>query len=305
MIKEIFKRENGSMAVYTSVVLLTMLIIITAIFITSNMARATQLQTAIKVKESYEKDNIKAGEIYAKLTENTSTPSYVTNGLILHYDAINNTGNGHDNNATVWKDLSGNGNDGNLVNMNNTAGSGWDSDSLILDGVDDYVHAKNPAFTSIGDKPNITVEVVSSKETVSYGAVLSFTLRVNEIAYMDLWTATDDYRLYEAIFSGQTENDKKVNFSIGEYQLNKYNLITYGKDDKNYFAYLNGQYKEGEQVSDMDIGWTNDNLVIGASANCDYPFKGRIKSIRIYNRALTAEEIIQNYNIDKDRYNLE
>ena len=30
---------------------------------------------------------------------------YVTDGLIVYYDAINNTGNGHANNITTWKNL--------------------------------------------------------------------------------------------------------------------------------------------------------------------------------------------------------
>ena len=43
---------------------------------------------------------------------------YETDGLIAHYDAINNTGSGHDSTATVWKDISGNGNDLTLYNFN-------------------------------------------------------------------------------------------------------------------------------------------------------------------------------------------
>lgn len=61
------KRENGSMAVYVSVVLLTMLFILFAIFLMSNSIRRSQIETIIRVKQSYEDDNSKAVEIYKSL----------------------------------------------------------------------------------------------------------------------------------------------------------------------------------------------------------------------------------------------
>ena len=40
---------------------------------------------------------------------------YISNGLILYYDGIDNSGSGHKNPNTTWKDLSGNGNDGTIA----------------------------------------------------------------------------------------------------------------------------------------------------------------------------------------------
>ena len=54
---------------------------------------------------------------------------------------------------------------------------------------------------------------------------------------------------------------------------------------------------------------TGSNFVIGgnplAGAGAQTQFKGTIYCIRIYNRALTEEEIKQNYEIDKQRYGIE
>ena len=61
------KSENGSMTIYVSVVLLTMLLILTALFLTSNSVRESQIQTIIKIKEAYEADNSRAPEIYEKV----------------------------------------------------------------------------------------------------------------------------------------------------------------------------------------------------------------------------------------------
>ena len=61
------KNNKGSMAVYVSIVLITMLFILLAIFLISNAIRKSQLSTDVKVKESYEKDNNRADEIYEYL----------------------------------------------------------------------------------------------------------------------------------------------------------------------------------------------------------------------------------------------
>ena len=61
------KRENGSIAVYISVVILSMLFILLAVFLTSNSKVKSQIETTVTVKQSYEADNGKAGEIYSSL----------------------------------------------------------------------------------------------------------------------------------------------------------------------------------------------------------------------------------------------
>ena len=68
------KQEKGSMAVYVTIVLVSMVFILTAVFLISNSARKNQLKTAMKVKETYEADNIRADIIYDKLTNKPFNP---------------------------------------------------------------------------------------------------------------------------------------------------------------------------------------------------------------------------------------
>ena len=115
-----YKSERGSMAVYVTVVLFTMLIILSSLYMTTSSVRKSQLTAAVMIKKAYESDNNNAEKIYNSLTgggssggqEQPEEPEieYVTDGLELHYDAINNTGTGHSNTTTTWVDLSGNGN---------------------------------------------------------------------------------------------------------------------------------------------------------------------------------------------------
>lgn len=76
------KEERGSMAVYVTIVLLSMLFILTAVFLITNALRKNQIETTLKVKESYEKDISKPGEIYdyliGKLTDNVAPNATIT-----------------------------------------------------------------------------------------------------------------------------------------------------------------------------------------------------------------------------------
>ena len=63
------KEQTGSMAVYVSIVLLCMLFILMALFMRSNAVMVSQLESTIRLKQSYEADNQKASEIYEGVTQ--------------------------------------------------------------------------------------------------------------------------------------------------------------------------------------------------------------------------------------------
>jgi hypothetical protein len=51
----------------------------------------------------------------------------------------------------------------------------------------------------------------------------------------------------------------------------------------------------------------NNRTIIGVDANTSSglnPMTGNIASVQIYNRALTAQEVLQNYNAQKGRFGL-
>ena len=63
------KTEKGSMAIYVTVTLVTMLLIAMAIFMVTVAKNKEQMQVSLKIKESYEADNARAAEIYASLID--------------------------------------------------------------------------------------------------------------------------------------------------------------------------------------------------------------------------------------------
>jgi hypothetical protein len=86
-----------------------------------------------------------------------------------------------------------------------------------------------------------------------------------------------------------------------------YNVIlTYNGSDRS--IYINGTLSVSNSYSTNPIYPTtgNINTQIGRWGFTGYPrcFNGDIYQTSIYNRALTSEEILQNYNATKSRFNL-
>lgn len=61
------KQEKGSMAAYTAIVLVSMLFILLAVFLTSSSKRRNQLDSTRAIRESYEYDVGEINKIYKDL----------------------------------------------------------------------------------------------------------------------------------------------------------------------------------------------------------------------------------------------
>jgi hypothetical protein len=67
--------------------------------------------------------------------------------------------------------------------------------------------------------------------------------------------------------------------------------------------YKNGVLKDADAYTG-DIGNYYDELFFGGSINANYTMNGRIAASKVYNKALTAAEVLQNYNAGKTRFGL-
>ena len=279
------KSEKGVMTMYVTVAVVTFTIILTAVFSLAVATRKNQIKTLIKIKEVYEQDNSKKEELYNKV----KSQLYIKNGLTLQYDAINNTGSGHDNITITWKDLSGNNNDGALTNMDiNSVTSNWAENYISFNGQNNYILV--PSSDSI-DSNVYTIEMVFNQEAV-----------INEDKSV-LIAKAGEYTI-------ELNADNTISYGIGsnnEYykttqiiNLNKIYYIAVTYENNLQKIYVNGELI-GQSTVDGTVSQTQADLTIGAN-NTSYPFKGKIYATRIYNRSLTENEILQNYNIDKQKY---
>ena len=195
--------------------------------------------------------------------------------------------------GTIY-DLSGKKNHGTLTNMANppSATSGWTPSKLgkglSFDGGDDYVSAS--AFSAVYTKMTI-----------------SGWFKTNTIATRQIGLASpDQYSAYiwyiesthvnhgisTSLYS-DTGASQSV-YSLVDPTVGNWEYITVTFDaSSNIIIYRNGVAIKTTAVTIANV--KSSGLNIGAGRNVFSPFNGLIDDVRIYNRALTAEEVMALY----------
>ena len=233
------------------------------------------------------------------------SPRIVTDGLVLCLDAANPQS--YPGSGTSWADLSGNGNNGTLTN-GPTFNSG-NSGSIVFDGVDDYVQLVDSPSYKV--QFPITLAAWFNVQTLTnYGVILrndntsSFHWGVN--------IAVDsDYGISSAYGNGTVNNSpgRRTYKYTGPIDKDKwYYFVAVHFDNLNANGYLNGNqismpYLSGDATN---LAYGSEGGVIGFRfdvAGFGY-FKGDIPIVQIYNRALSASEVLQNYEAVKSRFGL-
>ena len=225
-----------------------------------------------------------------------------TDGLVLHLDAGNK--NSYGGSGTTWTDLSGNSNTGTLTNgptFNSTFGG-----NIVFDSIDDFVSVGN-----IGSFSTFTVEIWFKSDSVSNyrnpidcnwlvfnGGASGYSnigprLEQNSSGNLG-WVVGDAAGNY----NGLTVVSSGLNSTL------RHCAVITKTVTSSFLSYYNGT-----NVSSLTFsGWTgtmsNVNIGKGFSASGERWFSGNVPVVRIYNRALSSSEILQNYNIQKGRFGL-
>ena len=214
-----------------------------------------------------------------KIISNANVDSYIKSNLVLQVDGIENILNGHSDNTNIWYDLSGNGNNLTLENIS------WTEDSAVFN--------QSLAYTD-NTVENITVEMVVKEDSSKNGAIYIGWLGNNNhiMAYFDnnCIQLSSDVQCYQ-LTNNYTRNSISAIYKSTSAVIDK--------------CYINS--KLGVTTS-RSGGWSQSAphyIQIGRYGNNGgWRFAGEICAIRIYNRALTEEEIKHNYEIDKVRFGL-
>ena len=213
-------------------------------------------------------------------------PRVVTDGLVLALDASDR--NSYPGSGTTWNDISGNGWNGTFQNgpTFNSSNIG----SISFDGTNDRVSTlfKPSGYRSyfIWVKYNIITGLPA-------GYSLTGTQEVNAYNYIGI--SNGGYFYYYFGTNGQEVTGTILNANIWYYQG-----LTLSSDG-NARAYLNGSL-----VSTLASGVGNTataEFSVGC-INQNHWINGNIASVIQYNRALSASEILQNYNAQKSRFGL-
>ena len=226
-------------------------------------------------------------------------PDVVEDGLVLALDAGNTKS--YPGSGTTWTDLSGNGNNGTLTNMDGTNFNSANGGSLTFDGTNEYVNCGNPSSLNFGTG-NFTLSFVTY--TTAYG--------LQGGSYVGKGNGTTigfDFRDYNFYVTGTLGLIARGSFAA---TLNVWQIhtIVYDSSSSPYVKfYINGTYTGASTTNNpanISSITTSEPFRIGLSVagGLSRYFNGRIPSVQVYNRALTASEIQQNFNALRGRFGI-
>jgi hypothetical protein len=217
-------------------------------------------------------------------------PYIVRDGLVLYLDAGNTKS--YPGSGTTWTDLSGRGNTGTLTNgptYNSTNGG-----SIVFDGTNDYVFMTG--FPTSNYMSLCCWFKTSSQQVNKYLVAFGKNLTGNngfDLTFQD--TQIGSYIAVTGANSGG--NLYTINYynNIWHYLVSTYD----GTSATLYYDGISVNTRSGmsgnldlEATKRLNIGsWVNNGL----NAACN------ISQVSVYSRALTAAEVLQNYNAIRSR----
>ena len=226
-------------------------------------------------------------------------PNPIKDGLVLWYDfkGMKNS----DINKSVVKDISNKNNNGTVNNVVYNDSSGYSLKGLKFDGVDDFVEVKSSSLlNNIKDEITISITLEFSDNAGSWRWILSNNTDASAtggygIAFNPSSSSTLSFR-----WGGQV--------LYSRYLPKKGDVVclhfTGSVIQKILNIYTNGSKMDTTTLTGIPK-ITNNNLLIGKSAyNNSETLNAFIKSVKIYNRCLTDQEIQKDYNLEKERWGL-
>ena len=163
--------------------------------------------------------------------------------------------------------------------------------SFVFDGTDDKIDIPLITLSDFTITQVLKMEDVENQMPIGGG----------------LYSNGSDYRGYTWFFKGQNQVRIKVDGEVGpNFGVNssvwagKWISYTATRSGSTYKLYINGelygtQTSSTNQYSIRTIGWGYSN---------SYAMQGNLSVTKIYDRALSADEVQQNYNAYKNRFNL-
>ena len=241
-----------------------------------------------------------------------------TTNLVLHLDA--GKYNSYVGSGTTWTDISGNSNNGTLTN-----GPTFDSDfggALVFDGSDDYVSLGTSINSDISQHKDCSFNIwlqldddssdhiIFANQELATGSPL--VLWYDQSAYSTNNTGTGDVgggstKVLTVLITDDSYGEKRYTTSnnvFGNNAANTWHNICVVLDPSNdkFYLYLNGVQKALYNSSVLlGIKSSTNNFYIGYGSSSS-SLDGKVAQFHTYDKALSASEVLSNYNATKDTY---
>jgi len=229
--------------------------------------------------------NIEGYEIRNRDVRLYEQTSIVRSGLVLHLDAsIFNTVTY----GTTWFDISGNGK--NAILENGPTYSSTNGGMISFDGVNDRAYITTTTFAS-------TTPLRFAFQIASRGPFTRLLCRSGG----GWWTDLDSFT-----FGGI------IAYTLSNYTFNSNEnyIMTYVIDNNNLKRYINGALIDNFTITTSRSTCNNNLLYMSVFLNSDGSIRAgtyvqsNLYSLIMYNRALSAAEVLHNYNVTKGRFGL-
>jgi hypothetical protein len=225
----------------------------------------------------------------------------ITNGLILNLDAANYKS--YPGSGTTWTDLSQYKSNGTLTNgptFSSTNGGG-----IVFDGTNDFVSITST--DSLNQTNAITVEIMVNVTQLSLNYYHTFISK-----YTQVDNTVNGLKWILRTFNGNIEwytntgTIDAINTPENTIQIGTWYHVVGVYNGTQRIIYLNGtQVASGAESGNL-INNSSTPVRIGASGyiGASEYLNGKVSFAKLYNRALTATEVLQNYNSTKARFGL-
>ena len=211
------------------------------------------------------------------------SPKIVTDGLVLCLDAGDRKS--YSGSGSTWTDRVNNTNqtlNGVPVFESNNGGG------IIFDGTDDRLPVTFPTLPSSGGSIDVWMKKLdTTSNTFIFNHVASSTNRY--------------YIRIDGTAMSVVRGNPLTALSLGNIDLNTYLHITMVWDSTTLYGYKNGVLIGSTTYTNPDTDTTNGNY--GSAGSNNYG-NFTLASSRIYNKTLTANEVLQNYQATRGRFGI-
>jgi hypothetical protein len=215
-------------------------------------------------------------------------PGIVTSGLILCLDAANPKS--YPGTGTSWFDVSGNNAIGTLTN-----GVSYSSNNLgilTFDGVDDRVNVVNtiPPLSNLTIELFLRTSVVDGTQNIFLDQFFSLRYEISSNKF-NIHLGNGSAWAYTTLLSTTTV------------VANTWYQTAWTWNGSTAVMYVNGVAENS--LSSGAASSTTGNITLGQhTPDTSYAWAGNMGSVKIYNQALTAAQVLQNFNATRGRYGI-
>jgi len=226
-------------------------------------------------------------------------PNLIKNGLVLELDAGNIKS--YQSGSTTWFDKSGNGVNGTLTNgpTFNTGSLG----SVVFDGTNDFVNITRPSQIITSGSISVSMWARWTTTGTTTGTIQALVDNNHSNNPLQGFVIQDRPDLSKkttwSVYPNSTGATSSFQVGDGTWR----NIVgTYESGSAK--LYINGSL-DGLSTSEPNMATVQPNITLGKWQFGDSRYlNGNISLTQIYNRALTASEVLQNYNATKGRFGL-